>query len=443
MNRPLGRGALALFAALVLTAAAPASKPIASPVEPLRFPKAVLTDLGSLKLQAESEADARLSGVQVFFGAGLDRQTVAQSGVAALVAECIARTAVDGATLRDAIAARGGTLQYTIDGRAARYYLEARSEDLPALLGLFARALSAPDFSGATLASARNALTSRVNDIQGNALSVGVEMFRRSYYATSAGLPALGTTASLAALAPDDVAGFFRAGYRRGGASVSAVGRVTAEITAAIRSLGEALPEGTPAPVAAKARPIPENAPRIVARRDVGAPVVVIGFAAPSPGSKDFGAMLVLESLLANSFERTSATTLGAVQRSVGASYLYDGSPASLIVYVNGNRVDPTIVIRELFMVSKSLGSQALSADSLRRFKATAEGSFVTGAVTLSDRSYVLGTLGAQGLGPDAINAALASIERTTAADVRRVAKKYLQRYIVALVLPRSAPEGS
>jgi predicted Zn-dependent peptidase len=57
--------------------------------------------------------------------------------------------------------------------------------------------------------------------------------------------------------------------------------------------------------------------------------------------------------------------------------------------------------------------------------------------VNLSDRSYLLGTLSSQGLGTDSINAALAALEGTTPADVQRVAKKYLQRYIVALVLPR------
>jgi predicted Zn-dependent peptidase len=59
--------------------------------------------------------------------------------------------------------------------------------------------------------------------------------------------------------------------------------------------------------------------------------------------------------------------------------------------------------------------------------------------VSLSDRSYLLGTFASQGLGTDSINAALAQLENTTAADVQRVAKKYLQRYIVALVLPRQS----
>jgi predicted Zn-dependent peptidase len=171
--------------------------------------------------------------------------------------------------------------------------------------------------------------------------------------------------------------------------------------------------------------------------------MVVVGFGAPSPASKDFGAMLILESLLSNAFERTSATTLGLGQRSVGAFYLYDGAPASLVIYINGSRVDPSLAIRELFVVSNSLELKPLSPDTLRHFKSVAEGTFVTETVALSDRSYVLGAFSNQGLGADAINAAVASLEATTPADVQRVAKRYLHRYIVALVMPRSSPAGN
>jgi len=114
-----------------------------------------------------------------------------------------------------------------------------------------------------------------------------------------------------------------------------------------------------------------------------------------------------------------------------------------LVVYVNGNRVDPSLALRELLLVSKTLGAQPIGATSLRKLKTSAEGTFVTDNVTLVDRSYLLGALAAGGLGSDPINAALAAIEHTTASDVQRVAKKYLQRYIVALVLPRQSSEGT
>jgi predicted Zn-dependent peptidase len=58
----------------------------------------------------------------------------------------------------------------------------------------------------------------------------------------------------------------------------------------------------------------------------------------------------------------------------------------------------------------------------------------------LADRSYLIGTLRQEGLPADALNAVLAALNKTTTADVRRVAKEYLQTYITAIVLPRDAP---
>jgi predicted Zn-dependent peptidase len=147
--------------------------------------------------------------------------------------------------------------------------------------------------------------------------------------------------------------------------------------------------------------------------------------------------MLVLQSLLSAAFERSSATSESFLERSVGAFYLYDSTPASLVVYVNGSQVDPSLALRELLLVSHSLSTRPLAATPLEHFKAIAEGQFLSDSVNLSDRSYLLGTFSSQGLGDDSINAALGSLQKTTGADVERVAKTYLQRYIVALVLPR------
>ncbi|GAC1496513.1 MAG: hypothetical protein NVS3B17_07160 [Vulcanimicrobiaceae bacterium] len=424
---------LALVALLALVGAAP------SPTASARYPTAFSTDLGVMHLVGETDSDAAVSGVQVFVDAGLNRETSATSGVASLVAESIARTAVPGiaTSLRDAVAASGGSLTYTVDGRSVHFYLESRSEHLVDVVAMFGKALAAPDFSPATIAASRAALTARGRELEGNALSVGIAMFRRSFYTTGAGLPALGNASTLAGLGSKDASAFYAANYKRGAVSASAVGALAPTLGDALKTLASGLPDGSNAAIVSKARTIPNEAPRIVAHRDVNAPWIVVGFAAPTPGSKDFGAMLVLQKLLADAFDRDSATTLGFIQKSIGAFYLYDTQPASLVVYVNGTQVDPSLALRQLLVVSRSLSLKPLGPAPLAHFKTAAEGQFLTDSVTLSDRSYLLGTFAAQGLGADSINAALDALEKTTSADVQRVAKAYLQRYIVALVLPR------
>jgi predicted Zn-dependent peptidase len=440
LRRPFSSAAIGCaLALLATTVAAPASAPMQ------RYPQASSSSFGSTRLLIEQDADATVAGVQIFVAAGLDRENPRESGVAALTAECIMRTTVGGFPLRTAIEAEGGSLTYTVDGRSVHYYIEARSENLVDLVALFGSALDAPDFSPANIATSRSALVARIASVENDAVLVGIEMFRRSYYSSNVGSPALGSPSTLAQLGSRDVTAFYRATYKRSAVTASAVGLPAPGLGDALQKLAELLPDGPVSGAGGRTRPIPASPPRIIARRDVGAPWVVVGFAAPAPDSRDFGAMLVLESLLSDAFERNSATTLGSVEKSIGATYLYDSSPASLVVYVNGALVDPSLALRELIVVSHSLSQKSIGADSLAHFKAAAEGRFLSDSVNLSDRSYLLGTFASQGLGTDAINAALVALEATTPADVRRVARVYLQRYIVALVLPRQQedPQGS
>ncbi|MBC5799784.1 MAG: insulinase family protein [Candidatus Eremiobacteraeota bacterium] len=434
--------ALGLAAVLAGAASSAAAAPAPAPGRTLRFPTPSAVEVGPTRLIGEADPGALLSGVAIFIAAGLDRVPAARSGIASLTAECIIRTPVDGVPLREAVTGRGGSVNYTVDGRSVRYFLEGRSAELPALVTLLGKALAAPDFSAATVAAARAGLGGKIDQADADPLAVGIQMFRQAYYAASAGMPALGTAAGLVQLGPPELGAFYAATYKRRAVTASAVGSAVPQLAAALRTLAAALPDGPVAAGSERANALSAQAPRIVAHRDIAAPWVVLGFAAPSPDSPDFGPMLVLESLVADAFNRNSATTLGDIEKGVGAVYLYDAKPAGLVVYVNGTITDPSLALREVLVVSRSLAAKPVTAAALSRLKSSARGQFLADADTLSSRAYLLGAFSAQGLGDDPINAALAGLERTTPADLQRVAKRYLQRYIVALVLPRERAPG-
>ena len=425
----------ALGALTALLGAAPVA-----PVTPAaRYPVALSRTAGGAPFVQEIDADAPLAGVQIFVAAGSSREPAGQSGVAALVAECVLRTPVSGIALKDALAASGGSITYAVDGFSTHYYIESRPAALAGLVTTFGRALSAPDFSAATLAAARTTLEGRIAESERSALSVGIAMIRRAYYSTGSG-SALGSATTLAALGERGASAFYRSGYVRSALRVSAAGASAPAIDAALQKVATALPERALGPPGERLRPVSADGRRIVAHRDVGAPWIAVGFTAPPPNDPDFGAMLVLQMLLADAFERSSTTTLGFVERSVGAFYFYDSTPATVIVYVNGTLVDPSTALQEVLTVSKSLGSKPLGPGPLAHFKMRAEGQFLSDSVSLGDRSYLLGTLSEQGLGADPLNAALNELRATTPADIERAAKRYLQRYVVALVLPRQGP---
>jgi zinc protease len=407
-------------------------------------PHTTVVDLGGARAYVHADQGAPLAAVELFVRAGLDRQTSSQSGLAALVAEVVLRTPVPSTgaeqplPLVDAVDARGASVSYVVSAQHVRFYVEGTPEGLAAAAPLVARALAAPAFDPATVAAARAALGERIADDEGDPRIVGLQMLRSSYYRGSAGLPVLGDPGALGTLGAADAKAFFTRWYLRGDAFVAAVGQTGATTDAASRALVQALAAGTAPAAALATRPIGAQPKRIVTHRDVAATYVVLGFAAPSLGDRDFAAALVLRAVIAGVFERAGATTQPQVFRAAGTFYGYDTAPAQLVLWINGGRLDPEQGLAGVDALLKRAAGKPLAPAVLSRYKETARGAWSLQTVSLDERAFAVGNAVAHGLDADANDAVGAAIARVTGADVQRVAKKYFQRFDVALVIPRA-----
>ncbi|MBV8600734.1 MAG: insulinase family protein, partial [Candidatus Eremiobacteraeota bacterium] len=149
-----------------------------------RYPHATMMG----KIAAQPDPDATLGGVQLFVRAGLDRETGAQNGFAALLAEIVARTpvavGVGGVSLplRDAIAGLGANLTVTVEPQDTRYYVEGRPAALAAALPLLGDALASPDFSFKVVDASKTALRARIGDADQSPFGVVASMLRSAYY---------------------------------------------------------------------------------------------------------------------------------------------------------------------------------------------------------------------------------------------------------------------
>ena len=72
----------------------------------------------------------------------------------------------------------------------------------------------------------------------------------------------------------------------------------------------------------------------------------------------------------------------------------------------------------------------------------SARGGWLLENLSLDERAWSIGNAVAHGLAADASDSVAPAIARVTAADLQRVAKRYFQRFDVALVLPRQGPGG-
>lgn len=401
-------------------------------------------NVGGTTIVRQVDSAASLVGVALIVRAGLDRQTMKQSGLAALVAETIMRTPVGTppVPLEEAIAARGGSVHFTVDPGDVRFYIEALAADAPAVLELLRSAIATPDFSPATIRDARSALARQIAQSQQEALQVGLDMLNAaSSPQANTGLPELGTPASLAQFFAPDARAFYRAYYHSGGALISAAGRLDNLPPDALSGLATALAPGTTTPVHVRVQTLSGATHEIVAHRDISSPWLVAQYPAPRIDSKDFGPMLVLAAFVRRTLSDI-AQVPGVVSptfasRSVGAVYAYDRAPASLVLYVNGGLIgNPSRAFATALSVVNVLAATRLQG-SIEEFKAEAAGDFASDATTLETRTWLAAVFSRESASPDFINRALEAIAATTPDDVQRVARTYLGNPTIALVLPR------
>lgn len=398
----------------------------------------------SVVQQADPSAD--LIGTQVVLQAGLDRQTSQQNGLAALVAQSILQTPVEGGKpLETAIAANGGSISYVVDPRNVRFYLEGLNGTYGTLLGMFHAALTKPDFSAKTIGAARAVLQTKISDSQRMPLDVGIDMLNRAFYSDSAGMPPYGLPATLAGFSPQDAQTFFQQHYRRGDAIVSAVGNVGALTGNPFARVVDGLPQGASPQAGTTMAQLPSSTRQLLARRDVPVPWLVAQYPAPDITSKDFGAMLILTSFMQRALGEVSEVptiaTKSAAQRGVGAFYNFDARPANVILYVDGGLGDPTRTFATALTVVNVLGHAKLGGN-MSDLKSYAVGRLLQDTTTLRDRAWFAAVYASHGVGGDYFARAITAINATTAADIQRVAARYLSAPTIALVLPRSQQDA-
>ena len=421
---------LAALAAGVVPAAAPAAVP--APIVERQDGATIITQL---------DDTVPLVNVTVVVRAGLDRQTLAQNGLAALTAQSVLRLPVNGVALEDAIAAHGGSVRIGIDPSDVRFSFEALAADAPAVIGMVRQSFASPDFTPAVVRDARGILIRKIDQNQQAALEVGMEMLRRSASGNAnVGMPAYGIPASLAQIGPDDVRAFYAKNYRRGGAFVSAVGRTDALASGSLAALAQTLPAGSTVAVKEKIPTLSGSSRQLVTHRDVSSPWLIAQYAAPAAESRDFGPMLVLSAFmqrtLADIAQVPGVVSETFASRAVGTMYQFDREPPALTLYVNGGVANPNRAFATALSVASVLAATKLQG-SIDQFKSMAEGDFSSGATSLESRAWLAVIFAQNGMSADYLNRTMEAISTTTAADLQRVARQYLGNPTIALVLPR------
>ncbi len=263
----------------------------------------------------------------------------------------------------------------------------------------------------------------------------------------------LGFERTLKLATPQDLQKFYSAYYVPNNIVISVVGDVTVE--QALDRAEKAF-AGIPMAKLPINRGMPdESLERSTYRaREAEVPVayLMIGWLAPPVQSPDFAAMTVAANALGGgkgSMMFQELRQKRGMGYDLGTSYPRFRYQSHLVAYVYTDpyklvlpNLSGTLVLEEvktlILQQVDQLKQKPLPEKDLQRAKGYTIGTYALSQQHLIDRAYELAWLEAMGAGSDMYSRFASDVEKVTAEDVQRVARKYLTNYAAVLLMPKS-----
>jgi predicted Zn-dependent peptidase len=326
------------------------------------------------------------------------------------------------------------------DGSAVRLHVPVAhlAEALPIMADVALR----PTFPNDELMRLRAQRLTTVIQARDDPETIGQLAYARVLYGTSHryGTAQTGAAQTIQSLTVDDVRAFYTSVYKPNNSALLVVGDVTADRVVPLLETHFGKWSQGPAPQHATLPTPPMPAERHVYLVDKpGAPQsqIRIGWVGVARSTPDFFPIQVMNTVLGGAF--SSRLNLNLREKhgyTYGASSLFDmRTAAGPFVAAAGVQTDKTAdALKEFFNELTAIG-QAVPADELSRAKHYVSLRFPSGFETTGDISTRLEQALVYHLPEDYFSTYVQKIEAVTAADVQRVAQKYIQPRRLAVVI--------
>jgi predicted Zn-dependent peptidase len=374
-------------------------------------------------------------------------------GIASLTASLLTEGAGSRSALEvaDAVDFLGADLDASSSSDASAVRLNVPVARLGDALAIMSDVVMRPTFPQDELNRQKAERLTNIIQARDDPASVGQLGFARVVYGTSHryGTAQAGLAQTIQGFTVDDVRSFYRAAYQPGNAALLVVGDVTADRVMPMLETNFGKWQGAPAP----AQRVTHNTPALPAARQVyiidkpGAPQsqVRIGWAGVARSTPDYFPITVMNTVLGGAF--SSRLNLNLREKhgyTYGAQSQFDMRlGAGPFVAFAGIQTDKTAdALKEFFNELNGI-RQPVPADELTRAKHYVSLRFPLGFETTGDIALRLEQAIVFHLPDDYFSTYVQKIEAVTAADVQRVAQKYIvpDKFAVVIAGDRAAIE--
>jgi len=361
-----------------------------------------------------------------------------------------ARTAVE---MQRAAEVAGGSIGAIVSDDFIEFWGAGTSADASQLMDLVLALAWQPRLADKDIDGARQRLLARIDDEADVVALRAVAALHSQLYRDARGelaaygLPSGGTAESLAAVTNQEIRDLHNTYFRSGRFVVSVVGDV--DVKALRARLGKIATGGGPALVATGTVPYfqPPNVaqpPLVVRQMQTPSAWVFISYSVAGFSSGDEPALRVLAAVLGESSRARLPRRLlsksllpdmsGAVALQAVVQFTPRRFASEIVAFAQTGTQNVDAVKNAILDEVSKLRDKPVSASELETAKRYVRGAWAVEREGLRERAFQAAFAAAAGGAPDTTWPD--RVATVTAADVQRVARKYLQAYAVALIMP-------
>jgi zinc protease len=405
--------------------------PPQAPAEPLAR-ETVLSN--GLKLIVAERNHLPTINLQVLLRAGSLWDPSEKKGLAALTAELLPQGSrrKDAIQINNLIDSVGGSFSAAAGSDYSVLNLAVLKKNLPLGLSILSEVLMEPAFAPGEIARKKAEFTARLKRVEEDPRQVARLAFSRKLFGPHPyAYPPEGTPDSLSALSREDIQEFFTAYYRPNNATIILVGQISLE--EAVSLLEEALKNWKPATIPAPALTQPPRMSRPVIEkidRPISQANIIWGHLGIARSNPDFYALQVMNySFGGGGFV---SRLLDQIRDNLGLTYGISSSfdarreAGAFSITIETKNQNTNKTLEEIGRELKKLLESGLTENEIEEAKAYLTGSFPLRMDSNAKLLNLLGSIDLNDLGLNFPDRYLLLINQVTAAEILRVARKYL-----------------
>ncbi|MCS7198298.1 MAG: insulinase family protein [Candidatus Bipolaricaulota bacterium] len=396
-----------------------------------------------LKLILREDHSAETVALQAFVGTGARAEPSELTGIAELTSRLLLRgtTTRSEEELFTEIENLGAQLSQDVLPDMAHVMLVTPKETLKRALPIYLDVLLNPAFAPDEVERVKTEFIREIRAQADQNFSVIYNNFQSALYGAHP-YGRIPTVESVARITREDIVQFYKKYYVPNNMTIVAVGAFDRTLLEALlRAKLQELPQGAeelplkPQPISLA---LTENK-RVEATKRLNLTWLIVGYPAPPVSSPDYPAMKLLNAILGSGMSSRLFSELRdkrGLAYSTGSFYPSRAEDSHLVTYIIALPQNAETAQQGILEIIKDIQENGVPQDELDRAKSYVIGNYRIDHETTERRAWYLGWYETLGVGYQMDARYPELIQAVTSEDIRRVAQKYLQYYVLSVLGP-------